>query len=56
MELALLIGLTASVVLLLVTIRLYERRVERLQADLDWAIELLDADPDQFLREIGRSA
>lgn len=56
MNLALLLGLAASVALLLVTIRLYERRIERLQADLDFAIELLDADPDQMLRDLGRSA
>ena len=56
MELALLIALAASVTMLLVTIRLYERRIERLEADLAWAVELLDADPDQLLRDIGRSA
>jgi hypothetical protein len=56
MNLALLIGLAASVALLLITIRLYERRVEALEADLAWAVELLDADPDQLLRDIGRSA
>lgn len=56
MNLALLLGLAASVALLLVTIRVYERRIERLQADLDFAIELLDADPDQMLRDLGRSA
>lgn len=56
MELALLIALAASVALLLVTIRLYERRIEALEADLAWAVELLDADPDQLLRDIGRPA
>lgn len=56
MELALLIALAASVALLLVTIRLYERRIEALEADLAWAVELLDADPDELLRDIGRSA
>jgi hypothetical protein len=56
MNLALLLGLAASVAMLLVTIRLYERRIDRLQADLDFAIELLEADPDQMLRDLGRSA
>ena len=56
MNLALLIGLAASVALLLITIRLYERRIERLEADLAWAVEVLDADPDELLRDIGRSA
>jgi hypothetical protein len=56
MNLALLLGLAASVAMLLVTIRLYERRIDRLQADLDFAIELLDADPDQILGDLGRSA
>lgn len=56
MNLALLIGLASCVALLLCTICLYERRIERLQADLAWAIELLEADEDQFLRDIGRSA
>jgi hypothetical protein len=56
MNIALLIGLASSVALLLITIRLYERRIERLQADLDFAIELLEADPDQMLRDLGRSA
>jgi hypothetical protein len=39
MELALMIGLTASVVLLLITIRIYEKRIEQMQADRNWAIE-----------------
>ena len=56
MNLALLIGLAASVALLLTTIRVYERRIQRLQADLDFAIELLEADPDQMLGDLGRSA
>lgn len=56
MDTALVIALAASVALLLVTIRLYEKRIERLEADLAWAVELLDADPDQLLRDIGRSA
>lgn len=56
MNLALLIGLAASVALLLTTIRVYERRIQRLQADLDFAIELLEADPDQILGDLGRSA
>lgn len=56
MNLALLLGLAASVALLLITIRVYERRIERLQADLDFAIELLEADSDQMLGDLGRSA
>lgn len=56
MNLALLLGLAASVALLLITIRVYERRVAALEADLAWAVELLDADPDQMLRDLGRSA
>lgn len=56
MNLALLLGLAASVALLLITIRVYERRIERLQADLDFAIELLEAHPDQMLGDLGRSA
>lgn len=39
MQMALMIGLTTSVVLLLVTIRIYEKRIEQLQDDLNWAIE-----------------
>ena len=56
MNLALLLGLAASVALLLTTLRLYERRIDRRQADLDFAIELLEADPDQMLGDLGRSA
>jgi hypothetical protein len=54
MELALLIGLATSVGLLLVTIRMYEQRVTRLQDDLDFAIGLLAADQDD--RIIGGAA
>ena len=46
MNLALLIALAACVALLLITIRLYERRVALLQEELDYAIVVLDAAPD----------
>lgn len=51
MNTAILIGLALSVALLLWTIRHYERRVERLEADLDFATGLLASDLDD---RIGR--
>ena len=49
MDTLLLAGLACTVALLLITIRYYERRVERLQDDLDFAVRLLAADADERL-------
>ncbi len=49
MNTLLLLGLAFSVGLLLLTIRHYERRVDRLEADLDFATHLLAADLDDRL-------
>ena len=56
MNLALLIALAACVALLLITIRLYERRVALLQEELDYAIAVLDAEPDTRMADLGRPA
>ena len=45
MDTLLLAGLACTVALLLITIRYYERRVERLQDDLDFAVRLLPTAP-----------
>ncbi len=54
METTALLGLAFCVALLLITIYYYERRVTRLQDDLDFAIGLLSADQDD--RIIGGAA
>ena len=49
METTALLGLTFCVALLLITIYYYERRVNRLQDDLDFATHLLASDLDDRL-------
>ena len=56
MNLALLITLAACVALLLITIRLYERRVALLQEELDYAIAVLAAEPEARMADLGRPA
>ena len=52
MTLALLITLAISVAALLITIRYYERRVELLQDELDYAVALLAADHDTRIADL----
>lgn len=56
MNLALLLALAACVALLLITIRVYERRVALLQEELDYAVCLLDAEPEARMADLGRPA
>lgn len=56
MNLALLLALAACVALLLITIRVYDRRVALLQEELDYAIALLGAEPDVRMADLGRPA
>ena len=52
MTLALLLSLAISVAALLITIRYYERRVEVLQDDLDYAVALLAADDSTRIADL----
>ena len=52
MTLALLLTLATSVAALLITIRYYERRVEVLQDDLDYAVQLLAADDSTRIADL----
>ena len=56
MATAFLIALITSVAMQMITIRYYERRVERLQDDLDFAVALLAADADTKVIDLGGAA
>jgi hypothetical protein len=52
MNLALLITLAISVACLVIVLRYYERRVEVLQDELDYAVALLAADHDTRIADL----
>jgi hypothetical protein len=56
MNLAVVIGLAATVAILLITIRVYERRIALLEEELDYAMAFLAAEPDARMSDLGRPA